>query len=243
MQTDAARRNLAAVAVLIVPSTRSVCTENVPGCRISPSSTRTKASAHLAGASIGSLSPVDIEPLVVGGGTGRLGLRGRTSVRLSTLGNPTKRVSDHCVDGLLPDHHLVSDRRREAGAFDDGPDSLGLVSCLVQAQAGHQRVECGFGHVTEQPVAHPCEGCGILGNNGPIALPKLARFSAQLSSDRVLSSITSSSHGSGDRKAIKVEMVALHIITGRHVIQAAGNGRLESEPAGLVEEGQPLVDK
>lgn len=49
-----------------------------------------------------------------------------------------------------------------------------------------------------------------LGKNGPIALPKLARFSAQLSSDRVSSSIASSSHGSGDRKAIKVEMVALH---------------------------------
>lgn len=36
-------------------------------------------------------------------------------------------------------------------------------------------------------------------------------------------------------------MVTLDVITGRHVLQAAGGRRIEAEPAGLVEEGKPLV--
>ena len=48
---------------------------------------------------------------------------------------------------------------------------------------------------------------------------------------------------SGGRKAVKVETVALDVITGRHVLETAGNGRIEAEPAGLVEEGNPPVDK
>ena len=47
----------------------------------------------------------------------------------------------------------------------------------------------------------------------------------------------------GHGKAVKVETVALDVITGRHVLEAASNGWIEAEPAGLIEEGNPLVDK
>ena len=41
---------------------------------------------------------------------------------------------------------------------------------------------------------------------------------------------------SGDRKPVEIDLVALDVFAGRHVLQEAGNGRIEAESPGLVEE-------
>ena len=43
--------------------------------------------------------------------------------------------------------------------------------------------------------------------------------------------------------SVEVQLVALDVFAGRHVLQEAGNGRIEAESAGLVEEGKPSVEE
>lgn len=42
-------------------------------------------------------------------------------------------------------------------------------------------------------------------------------------------------------KSVKVDMVALDVITGGHVLDAAGDRRMKAESAGLIEEGKPAA--